>query len=49
LIGFLKKEIYEKVAAGIDAADTGRVRECAEELAEELKAKLRAKLETISN
>ena len=44
-----KKEIYEKVAAGIDDADAGRVRECNAELAEELKSKLRAKLETISN
>lgn len=41
-----KKEIYEKVTAGIDDADSGRVRECNTELAEELKAKLRAKLAT---
>ena len=44
-----KKEIYEKVAAGIDDADAGRVRECNAELAEELKAKLRAKLATVTN
>jgi hypothetical protein len=44
-----KKEIYEKVAAGIDDADSGRVRECNAELAEELKAKLRAKLATVTN
>ena len=46
-----KKEIYEKVVAGIDAADAdaGRVRECNAELAEELKAKLRAKLATVTN
>ncbi|MEN9896400.1 MAG: hypothetical protein RLZZ66_49 [Pseudomonadota bacterium] len=44
-----KKEIYEKVVAGIDDADAGRVRECNAELAEELKAKLRAKLATVTN
>ncbi len=44
-----KKEIYEKVVAGIDAADAGCVRECNTELAEELKAKLRAKLATVTN
>jgi PHD/YefM family antitoxin component YafN of YafNO toxin-antitoxin module len=44
-----KKEIYEKVAAGIDDADAGRVWECNAELAEELKAKLRAKLATVTN
>ena len=44
-----KKEIYEKVFAGIDASDAGRVRECNAELAEELKAKLRAKLATVTN
>ena len=44
-----KKEIYEKVAAGIDDADAGRVRECNAELAEELKSKLRAKLATVTN
>ena len=44
-----KKEIYEKVAAGIDDADAGRVMECNAELAEELKAKLRAKLATVTN
>ena len=44
-----KKEIYEKVATGIDDADAGRVRECNTELAEELKSKLRAKLATVTN
>ena len=44
-----KKEIYEKVVAGIDASDAGRVRECNAELAEELKSKLRAKLATLTN
>lgn len=40
-----EKEIYAGVMAGIKDADSGRVRECNEELAEELKAKLRSKLE----
>ena len=40
-----EKEIYAGVMAGIEDADSGRVRECNEELAEELKAKLRSKLE----
>ena len=44
-----KKEIYEKVVAGIDDVDAGRVRECNTELAEELKSKLRAKLATVTN
>ncbi len=44
-----KKEIHEKVIAGIDDADAGRVRVCNAELAEELKSKLRAKLAKVTN